>query len=212
MKEEDDNKEQIVIEYENPEKGQENTILKNQKNQEDSSVLQATVLKLVKDIEDLLSFNGQRNSIIQNGATNEAVTKEEPNIDESKEKKSKNVDNQDERFSSILNVESLNLKSLKLKSPKDIDLTDPESVVNTIKHTTNAVNKIMQDFADSLTARLLDGKTGRDGDDGDDDDDDEPWEVREEWEEKLRKLCKKGRLSSADCNQVCLSIIWTFYV
>ena len=196
-----DNKEQIVMEDETPPKNREITILKNPKNQEDSNILQATLLKLVKDIEELLSFNGHTNGIVHTGAPHEAETKEEPNIDESKEKKSQNFDNHHEKFSSILNVESLNLL------PKDMDLTDPESVVNTIKHTTNAVNKIMQDFADSLTARLLDGKTGRDGDDGDDDDDDEPWEVREEWEEKLRKLCKKGRLSSADCNQVGVSII-----
>ena len=195
----DDNKEQIVyVEEETLEKDQENIIPKKQQNDEDSSIFQATVLKLVKDIEELLSSNEHTSDIVKNGVPNGAGSKEEPKIGESEEERSKNVDNYDEKSSSVLNAEALNLL------PKNIDLTDPQSVVNTIKHTTDVVNKIMQDFADTLTARLLNGKTGRD--DGDDDDD-EPWEAREDWEEKLKKLCKKGRLSSADCNQVGLSVI-----
>ena len=131
----------------------------------------------------------------------EELDKEDTPKEESKATDSEDIaeenNNPEEKSGSIFNGEPLNLL------PKNVDLTDPESIVKTIQHTTDMANKIMQDFADALTAQLLDGKTEATPGEGDEDDD-EPWEAMEERAEKLQKLCKKGRLSSADCNQVCL--------
>ena len=177
-------------------KGENNQQTVDDQNKADySSVLQETLLKLVKDVEKLLYQNGYSNG--------------EANIDASPDTKSRESKGKDtKRYKSKkLEGEMGKGKPTKLKGDtvdmfsQNIDFTDPESIVNTIKHTTRVANKMMQELADSLTEQLMNVKAARGAED-DDEEGDEPWEVIEERDEKLRQLCKKGRLSSADCNQV----------
>ena len=167
---------------------------------EGTSILQETLLKLIKDVEKLLYQNGHTNGEASDVSSTDTQPKEEPKTKETKTDKSKKLKGEmGKEKSAELKGETLDI------FPQNIDLTDPDSIVNTIKHTTTVANKIMQEFADSLTEQLLNVKAARAGRADDDDDDEEayePWEVVEERNEKFKKLCKKGRLSSADCNQV----------